>query len=55
VAEDEAYVWETHERSGEQKAEDAAVRILREFEQRGRNPAERRCTAERRQRMDKDQ
>ena len=35
VAEDEAYVWEARERTGEQKAEDAAVRILREFEQRG--------------------
>ena len=41
VAEDEAYVWEARERSGEQKAEDATVRVLREFEQRGRNPAER--------------
>ena len=48
MTKDEAYVREARKRSSEQKAEDAAVGVLRELKQRGRNPTERWCTADRR-------
>jgi len=48
VAKDEANVRESRERSGEQRAEDAAVGILGKLEQCGLNPGERRCAAHRR-------